>query len=352
VTERAELVQALRELGIAWQFLDSAYQARFLDGLADDVEAGGVVWELLGDIPDPLANVPGLRLLGGVHRMVLEGRLPAVAAYYPSAGGVDDVEGAWRECFRAITEHADELRPGLATPPQTNEVGRSAVFIGGYLLVADLTGRPLRLCELGASGGLNLRADRYWYETGSRGVGDPASPVRFVEPWEGDPRPPLGARLAVADRRGCDAHPIDPTTPDGRLDLSRWIAPDQLDRFARLQGACDVASRVPAPVDTADIAEWLERNLEPLPAGQATVVAHSIVWQYLDEPTAARARAAIERAGECATEDAPLAWLSYELGLDDGYSRFPEVRLRLWPGGEERLIAEASPHGPPVHWKA
>jgi hypothetical protein len=113
-----------------------------------------------------------------------------------------------------------------------------------------------------------------------------------------------------------------------------------------------VATRVPAAVDTADIADWLEACLAPLPTGQATVVFHSLVWQYLDGPTAARARAAIEEAGAAATDDSPLAWLSYELSLATGYSRLPEVRLRSWPGGEERLIAEATPHGPPVHWKA
>jgi hypothetical protein len=27
-----------------------------------------------------------------------------------------------------------------------------------------------------------------------------------------------------------------------------------------------------------------------------------------------------------------------------------EVRLTLWPGGREQLIATASAHGRPVHW--
>ena len=49
-------------------------------------------------------------------------------------------------------------------------------------LVADLarqTARPLRLLEIGASAGLNLRWDRYCYSAPNASSGDRRSPVRF-----------------------------------------------------------------------------------------------------------------------------------------------------------------------------
>jgi hypothetical protein len=64
-------------------------------------------------------------------------------------------------------------------------------------------------------------------------------------------------------------------------------------------------------------------------------------------------------AGEDATRDEPLAWLRFEHPdtgdpVATGWSRIgkPEVRLTVWPGGDERLLAVSSAHGPPVRWLA
>jgi hypothetical protein len=349
--ERAELATVVRELGAVWDVLGSPFNAVMLAHLADDIDEGGITWDLLGDIPEPARSMPGLRLLGGVHRIVLEGRLPELGRHYQSVGGDGDLDATWPLLHRAVVEHADELRPGLASPPQTNEVGRAPGLASGFLVVTHETRLPLRLLEVGCSAGLNLRADRYWYESGGVGVGDPGSRVRFVEPWDGG-HPPLDGGLTVVDRRGCDARPIDATTSEGRLTLSCYVPPDQLERFERLQAALDVAARVPAPIDTADAADWLETQLASLPEGQATVVFHSIAWQYFDAATDTRARAAIETAGATATATSPLAWLSCELPTDPAEDPIAQLRLRTWPGDEERLLAITWPHGPPVHWRA
>jgi hypothetical protein len=37
--------------------------------------------------------------------------------------------------------------------------------------------------------------------------------------------------------------------------------------------------------------------------------------------------------------------------LSDGDYMTMQVRLRLWPGGEDRLIAECAPHGAWVRWR-
>jgi hypothetical protein len=115
---------------------------------------------------------------------------------------------------------------------------------------------------------------------------------------------------------------------------------------------------VPAQVDRADAPDWLAARLaEPVP-GVATVVYHSIVLQYLGRERRQRLVEILTEAGKRASARAPLAWLGMEPGREqrEAWARFApaaggtEVRLTAWPGGHERLLARASPHGRPVGW--
>ncbi len=157
------------------------------------------------------------------------------------------------------------------------------------------TGLPLRLLELGASAGLNLRADRYWYEQDGVGWGDPASAVRFVDLWP-DATPPLGTPATIASRAGCDRDPIDATRPDAALTLLvvRLAGPGT-SGCERMRAALDIAAGFPVDVAQAAIEEWLPAQLAAPVPGVATVVFHSVVWQYLPEPTRALVLATLER---------------------------------------------------------
>src|SRR5262249_25421246 len=159
-------------------------------------------------------------------------------------------------------------------------VGRCAALLGGFLEVARRTGLPLRLLEIGAAGGLILRWDQYRYEANDGGWGNPDSPVRICGAFE-DLHPPFDGQVKITERRGCDASPIDPGTEEGRLTLKSYVWPDQVERFHQLAAAIEVAGRVPAKVEQANAAEWVEGALAGGVSGVATVVYHSIVWQYL-----------------------------------------------------------------------
>src|SRR5262249_46295389 len=148
----------------------------------------------------------------------------------------------------------------LERPVQTNEVGRSAALLGGFLAVARETRRPLALLELGASGGLNLRWDRFRYDADGTCWGDPKSPVRIACTFRGR-LPPRDVAARVVTRRGCDAAPLDPTTDDGARTLDSYVWADQTERHALLRAAIDLARRVPAPVDAADAAAWIGPRL-------------------------------------------------------------------------------------------
>jgi hypothetical protein len=139
---------------------------------------------------------------------------------------------------------------------------------------------PLRVLEIGSSAGLNLRWDRYRYDGGADGTGfGPVnSPVRLTGGYHA-PAPRLDVLAMVAERRGCDASPLDATAREDQLTLKSFVWPEQADRLARLDAALQVAERVPAPVDRADAGEWVEAQLadDSAAAGTATVVFHSIV---------------------------------------------------------------------------
>jgi hypothetical protein len=344
---QASVVRQLVEQARWCARLGSPLSAAILERAAADILAGGPAWDVLaghaGDRPEMLLS---LRFLGSLHRLVLRGATPALARCYPSAGGRDEVAGAWSDFCNVLVEHRDELRAGLDRPVQTNEVGRAAALLGGFLLVGQTTGLPLRLLELGTSAGLNLRWDHYRYEAGPDAWGDPASPVRLAGAFDG-PHPRFAQTCQVVQRRGCDAAPLDPSSEEDRLTLGSYVWADQTERLRLLDAALAVAQTVPAQVEKATAAAWLVGELRDSRPGTATVVFHSIVWQYLDEAERERVRQALAEAGARATRGAPLAWLRMEPAGEQA-----EVRLTLWPGPEERLLATSAFHGRNVHWLA
>ena len=323
----------------ACRMIGSELYAGLLERGREDVEAGGPTWEILrGHEDDPEFSVLGLRLLGAVNRMVLTGREPALADVYAGR----DADAAWPFLREALQRNAGELRNSLERPVQTNEVGRSAGLLFGFLAVYGETGLPLRLLEVGASAGLNLRWDRFRYEADGFAWGPPSSPVKLQFELSGDP-PPLPSDVEIGSRHGCDASPIDPLTEDGRLTLLTYIWPDQEERIARMRAALEVAEEVAVTVDAEPAAAWTRRMLARQTPGEATVVYHSIVSQYLSDEERATLFDGIREAGERATAEAPLAWLRMEPADD-----LADVHLTLWPGGEDRLLARVGYHGNPV----
>jgi hypothetical protein len=320
--------------------IGSPLYAGVLERAAEDVERQGATWELLrGHEDDPRFSVLGLRLLGAVNKLVLIGREPALAEAYRS----ERPEEAWERLRDVLARNAAELRESLEQPVQTNEVGRCAALLFGFLAVAEETGLPLRLLEVGASAGLNLRWDRYRYEGEGFAWGPEGSPVTLAVELDGAPAPALSAKVEVAERQGCDASPIDPSTPEGGLALLSFIWPDQRERIARMEAALQVAAELPVAVERETASAWAERMLAEPGPGRATVIYHSIVSQYLGDSERAALFDGICAAGARASADAPLAWLRME-PVDDRAN----LELTLWPGGEDRLLARVGYHGSPI----
>jgi hypothetical protein len=151
---RATVARRIRTQQRACAELGSPLYASILDAAAADVEAGGPVWDVLaGHENDPGPSALALRLLGGVHRLVLSGGAPELARWYPSVGGDGDPAEAWPTFRATVAEHVEHLRDEVKRGVQTNEVGRCSALVGGFLTVARSTGLPLRALEVGPVAG-------------------------------------------------------------------------------------------------------------------------------------------------------------------------------------------------------
>jgi hypothetical protein len=334
--------------------LGSPLYAFLLGRMAGDVRAGGPCADVVAgyeDAPGPAAIA--LRLLGGVHALVLTGRTPDLAGYYPSAGGAFDParqDACWAAFRDTVAAEIGGVRDWMTRPPQTNEVGRANLLIAGLLAAVRSDPLPIRLFELGASAGLNLRADHFRCVGDGIAWGRADSPVVLRDAWRGAaPQWLVEAAagypaLTVLQRRGCDLTPIDPLSPDGELALRAYVWPDQTARAARLDGALRLAAQVPAEVDTVGAADFLAGlRLEP---GTLTVVWHSIMRQYVPAAEWARIEGELDRLAAADTARARFAYVAFEpVRVGERY-RF-QLTVRLGAAAET-VLAQAEPHGLPA----
>lgn len=325
----------------------SPTSAAILSGGAEALTGEHVLREILATWHDhrPLAAV-SLRVLGALHRLAMEGRAPELAALMPSCGGQADPERAWPAAEVVLQRERNFVESYLTRAPQTNEVGRSAMLLGGFLDIAARFDKPLRLLEIGSSAGLNLCWDKYRVRTPLFTWGDPASQLELPCDWNG-PLPDLDAKVTVVSRAGCDVAPINIRNDDDRRRMQSYIWTDQLDRHDRMRAAIAIAAATPFTLDAEDAAQWVARKLAAPAPVVVTVLFHAIMWQYMAADTTAAIEAAIAAAGARATVDAPLAWLRME-PID--MKSFPLIRLTTWPGAQNRTLGTVHFHGRWARW--
>ena len=283
---------------------------------AGDIATGGRLRELFDGVSVAPGSVPALRLLAALHHLVLAGRAPELAAFYPSAGGVCPPDGAWPVALRTLAEHGDWVHARLGRTVQTNDPGRAAVLFPALLWLTARYRLPIRLLEIGSSVGLILMADRFSYQVDGMELGAPASTVRFADPWKPPPALDLAEaarRLCIVAREGCDPAPLDPRNPEDRLTALSYIWPDERERLERARAALRLAAEHPPPVVALMAEQWLPQALAGADDGQLTVVWQSVVRQYVE----------------------PESWGAIEAGCDE----------------PRRPLARCGDHGPPVIWE-
>ncbi|TPE59426.1 DUF2332 domain-containing protein [Sandaracinobacter neustonicus] len=324
--------------------LGSPFTAAICDIIADRLPSGSALARRLDQWPGNIHDdALILRVTGALHGRVRSGKAPGLAAVYPPAP-IPDADRLWAALEPELT--LPQIAPWLELPPQTNEVARSGTLMPGFLVIAAETGLPLALFELGCSGGLNLLPDRYAYRLGTLDAGDPDSLLLLEPEWIG-PNPP-DAPISIFSRLGVDLNPPDLSSPEQRARMLAYVWADQTERLERMAQAMVIAAEDMPEIVTGDAAEFVEAHVKPCD-GVVTTVFHSIAMQYFPETTKARIISHMHRMGAQATRDAPLAWLRLEQE-NPGAGEPPTLRLTLWPGGEDRLLARAHPHGRIVSW--
>jgi hypothetical protein len=320
-----------------------------IDELVARLGTDEVITELLAsDGQDPIQSALCLRLFGAVNRLAMASSAPWIFARYPTLGGETDTERVVPEFLDFLKANVEAVREQMTIAVQTNEVGRAAPLSAALNHVALETGLPLRLLEVGASGGLNLLLDKYFVDSGETSWGPADSALRLLGHF--DHGAPPAAVLDVVERRGCDLNPIDVHEAASAQLLKSFVWPEHVDRARRLDAAIDVARAQPRlRLDAADACAWVDEHAEDRESGRTTVIFHSIVLPYFDPAERDRFTKLIRTRGEAATADRPLAWVSLEPSPGD--SSVVHLTCEIWPSNRRVLLARTTPHGTHVRWE-
>jgi hypothetical protein len=256
-----------------------------LNGLARLVESDPQIASLLTDVADESAvKLPGLRVLAGLHELVLTGRAPNLKSVMYD--GTGDVVAAVRT---TMLEHPDKIRAALRIPVQQHTPHRTLPLIRG---LAMLGVRNVRLLEIGACAGLTLQPDRYHVSGQGWTWGDPRSPVHFTADG------PAPAAVIVS-RRGCDLDPSSPSDSTRAIRMHSYLPPEFTALHRLLDSGLAIAAEHPLPIDAASAGDWLMARLdEPVESGVHTVVWHSLVWHLLPPAEQQVVASAIDEAAE------------------------------------------------------
>lgn len=340
--DRPDTMGVLARQAVAVRTLGSAFVAAILEAAERQLARAPQTAALIAAWPhDAAADALAMRLNAALHALARTGDDPALARLYATRDGdLDQVIGD------AMAAADARIAAWMQTPPQTNEVGRSAAIMAALMVLRGAIDMPCDLYELGASAGLNLNLDRYGYDLGGTQVGMLDSAVRVAPAWQG--AAPTPRSVTVRTKRGVDLRPLD-VTDDGACErLMAFVWADEPDRAERLADALAIARLHPPRIDHGDMTLWLPAVLgAPQDDGVCRVVMHSMALQYLD----ATARAAVERtfvvAGARATPLRPLARIGFEwTPARDAV----HLSLTTWPTGLTRHLATCHAYGAWIDW--
>ena len=276
--------------------------AAVLRGLADALQtdpdiAGAFAGEVMA------RPVAGIRLVAGLHDLVLSGRLPALReVMYPAdPDAPPPPESVWALAHDAVRDHAEHLKAALDWQVQQHGPDRAGILLRG---LAMLGRRRVRLLELGSCAGLTLLLDRYRWRGPGWTWGAADSPLEFTISGQA---PPAG--LTIVERAGCDIAPVDPNDPAAVRRLHAFIAAELTTAHRQLDTALALARSAPTRVVQANAGDWLRERLAGTPdPGVHTVVWHSQLWHLLDPAEQDDIRAMLPEAAD----RFPLSRVSWE----------------------------------------
>jgi hypothetical protein len=331
-----EMPDALMRQARACRALGSLMYGEVLDGILDDYIQRGTTYAILHNCsPTPLHDASPLRALGTLHRIVLEGRDAELAVHYPSVGGAPK-EFLVPDFIKAFSKHAEEIQIGLKEQVQTNEPGRAIVHTALAYWLAENGITTFRLLEVGASAGLTMSFDHY------------RDDLFFSSQLISEQFTNITTPAECIDRRGVDINPIDLSKSSNINRLLSFVWPDQQKRIQRMRAAIEITASLRHVIDNESVDTWLPKRLNEN-STSATVVFHSIVWQYLGRQVQDSMRHTLTHFGSQATRDTPLIWARMEPN-----GAMADVRATVWDGSATSpttwKLADVGYHGDPFVW--
>ena len=142
------LQDAFEAQAAACEGMGSPFMGRLLRMLAIHWPSGSALGQKFasfsGDIGPSGHSLP-LRIAGGLHALVLNNAAPDLSAVYPPQNApLDDLRHAVLEVLKT---HEAFLMTWCDSPPQTNEVRRSAALIAGARVAVQHFDLPICLSE-------------------------------------------------------------------------------------------------------------------------------------------------------------------------------------------------------------
>lgn len=268
--------------------------------------------------------------------------------------GPEDMPKSGSQLSAFVSSHGPEVAELMRTRrTQTNEVGRCAVLLPALPLES-----PLALIEVGASAGLCLLLDRFFYDYGDVKVGDEASPVHLSCAVRGGA--PVPTRVPeVVWRAGLDLNPIDTDDDHAVRWLLACVWADHAARRKRLAAAVELSRGQDLRIRRGDLVDDLPALLAEAPSEATLVVFHSAVLNYVTPErralfadalaNASRARGIVLISNEgpwvlpgIDSQAPPMSEMSFLLG-----------RTRFVKGvREDKFLGFSHPHGARLEWLA
>lgn len=322
----------------------SPLYGRIASAVAEDPDLLDVVAESRRNQPVPLL------FLAAVHYTLAAAPDHALARWYPTVSGsaisADDPAEALRDF---VLHHRGTITDLVRTRSvQTNEVGRCALLLPAFGIVARRSERPLAIIEIGCSAGLNLRFDDYRVDyvgpDGDVSAGRLDSPVVLTCAMRGR-RPPLpDAGMEIGSRLGIDLRPLYVADPADAAWVRALVWPDQPERHRRLGQAMRLLVEDPPALIAGDALIDLPAVVGRVPAEHAVCVVTSHVMNQLSPNARDELDSVFERLGGTR----PIWRISNEWLHTDT----PQLELAEYRGDHHRheLLARVDKHGAWIDW--
>lgn len=298
-------------------------------------------------------------LLAAIHFALLDEPDHPLAAWYPTltSDARDPQDPMLRPTLADFVHDRSPLVLQLleSRRVQTNEVGRCALLLAAFAVLAVETG-PLAHLDVGTSAGLTTLLSHYSYRYGDEPIIGTGSPLLECATRGEGPVPTDLPPVAAA--RGLDLDPIDL----GGADDARWLQaccwPDQTDRFDRLAAAIAVADRHPPRVVQGDAVEAVADLVHELRQAGHPVITTTWALNYLTSADRTSFMDELDRIG--ARSD--LSWVIAESPAQTPELPHPHdvdgehttaLTVVTWRTGERdvRTMATCHPHGYWLHWR-